>query len=152
MDFRLGAWLIRPELGSLVGDGRASHLTPKAMDVLVCLARRQGQVVSKEEIRREVWPDTYVSDDSLTRCIVELRHAFEDDARQPAIIETIAKRGYRVIPPVTWEEPQPHAPVVARRRLWLPASVAVVLVAAGCALWLRTGPARQRQPYWPQFP
>ena len=90
MDFRVGLWLVRPGMNSVVGEGRACHITPKAMEVLVCLAKRQGQVVAKDEIFREVWAETFVSDDALTRCIGELRRAFHDDAREPSIIRTPA--------------------------------------------------------------
>ena len=76
MDFRVGSWLVRPRLNSLVHGGQAYHLTPKAMEVLVCLAKRQGEVVGKDEIFQEVWAGAFVSDDSLTRCIGELRRAF----------------------------------------------------------------------------
>lgn len=67
------------------------------MDVLVCLAGNSGQTVSREELLRTVWPNTFVTDDALTRCISELRRVFEDHAHDPHIIETIPKRGYRVI-------------------------------------------------------
>ena len=67
------------------------------MDVLVCLADNCGQTVSREELLRTVWPNTFVTDDALTRCISELRRVFEDHAHDPHIIETIPKRGYRVI-------------------------------------------------------
>ena len=67
------------------------------MEVLVCLADHAGEAVSKEELVRTVWPDTFVSDDALKRCIFALRRVFEDDAREPSVIETIPKRGYRLI-------------------------------------------------------
>jgi TolB-like protein/Tfp pilus assembly protein PilF len=74
------------------------------MEVLLCLARHAGEVVRKEEIIREVWEQTFVSDDSLTRCIGELRRAFRDLAREPTVIETISKRGYLLLSPVVWNE------------------------------------------------
>jgi TolB-like protein len=72
------------------------------MDVLVCLARREGQVASKDEIFKEVWPGTFVSDDALVRCMGELRHAFDENAASAATLQTIPKRGYRVVLPVLW--------------------------------------------------
>ena len=104
MTFTVGSWLVRPDMNMVQSDGEERHLSPKSMDVLTCLARRQGQVVSKDEIAGVVWKDTIVSDDSLTRCIAELRRALGDDAREPAIIKTIPKRGYLLLPPVTWDE------------------------------------------------
>jgi TolB-like protein/Tfp pilus assembly protein PilF len=67
------------------------------MEVLVCLADHSGKTVSKEELLQTAWQDTFVSDAALTHCISELRRVFEDDAREPHIIETIPKRGYRLI-------------------------------------------------------
>jgi TolB-like protein/DNA-binding winged helix-turn-helix (wHTH) protein len=103
MDFRVGQWLVRPALDIVVRDGWPCHISPKAMDVLVCLANRRGNVVAKDEIFREVWSGTFVSDDALTRSIGELRRAFHDDAKAPAIIQTVAKRGYLILAPVVWE-------------------------------------------------
>jgi TolB-like protein/DNA-binding winged helix-turn-helix (wHTH) protein/Tfp pilus assembly protein PilF len=101
---RLSAWQVKPEMGSIACDGKLSHVSPKAMEVLLCLVRRQGQVVSKDEIFREVWAQTFVSDDALTQCIVELRRAFHDHAREPSIIQTIPKRGFVLLVPVIREE------------------------------------------------
>lgn len=70
------------------------------MLVLVCLAGRPGEVISKDELIRTVWTDTFVTDDVLTRAISELRRILRDDAKQPHIIETISKNGYRLIAPV----------------------------------------------------
>ena len=71
------------------------------MQVLLCLAQRSGEVVSKEQLVREVWRDTFVTDDVLIRCVSELRKAFGDSAAKPAFIETIPKKGYRLLVPVT---------------------------------------------------
>lgn len=101
----MGPWLVQPGTNRVVcDDGRARHVTPKTMEVLLCLAARQGRVVTKDEIFREVWAGTFVSDDALTRCIGELRRAFHDKVRAPAIIQTVAKRGYLLLPPVTWDQ------------------------------------------------
>jgi TolB-like protein/Flp pilus assembly protein TadD len=83
------------------------------MQVLVCLAARPGEVVSKEELIRAVWVDTFVTDDVLTRAISELRRVLGDDAKQPHIIETVAKRGYRIIASV---EPVSFNPFPRRTR------------------------------------
>jgi TolB-like protein/DNA-binding winged helix-turn-helix (wHTH) protein/Tfp pilus assembly protein PilF len=103
MDFRAKSWQVQPGMNRVVGEGRTCHITPKAMEVLECLARQQGQVVAKEKIFQEVWAGTFVSDDALTRCIGEIRRAFHDDAREPSIIQTIPKRGYLMVAPVVWD-------------------------------------------------
>jgi TolB-like protein len=99
-DFQLGAWRVQPQLNSVVCDQRIIHLEPKMMGVLVYLAQRSGEVVPKEQLVQEVWRGTFVTDDVLIRCVSELRKAFGDSAGRPTIIETIPKRGYRLLLPV----------------------------------------------------
>jgi len=101
-DFQVGPWLVQPSLNNISQNGTSNRLEPKVMQVLVCLAEHKGEVVPKDTILQTVWPDTFVSDDVLKRSISELRHAFEDNAREPRIIETIPRRGYRLV-----VEPQP---------------------------------------------
>src|SRR5437016_8624667 len=67
------------------------------MEVLVCLAGHTGEVVPKEKLLQTVWPDTFVSDDVLQRSVSELRRVFGDDAHECRVIETIPKRGYRLV-------------------------------------------------------
>jgi TolB-like protein/DNA-binding winged helix-turn-helix (wHTH) protein/tetratricopeptide (TPR) repeat protein len=95
--FRIGTWLVQPNRNTLSYKGTTVRLEPKVMEVLVCLARLSGEPVSKHEFLKTVWPDTFVTDDVLTRSISELRRVLEDDAREPRFIETIPKRGYRLI-------------------------------------------------------
>ena len=77
------------------------------MEVLVCLAQHGGIVVSKEKLIGEVWADTFVGDDALIRCISDLRRALEDDPKSPRVIETIPKRGYRLLEKVELIKPAP---------------------------------------------
>ena len=99
--FRLDSWLVDPSLNCIARDGTSVRLEPKVMAVLVCLAGHPDQTVAKEELIRTVWPDTFVGDDVLARSISELRRVFEDDAKEPRFIQTIPKRGYRLIAPVS---------------------------------------------------
>ena len=70
------------------------------MSVLVCLAEHPGEPVSKEQLLKTVWPDAFVGEGVLTRSVFELRRVFEDEAKEPRVIQTIAKRGYRLVAPV----------------------------------------------------
>jgi DNA-binding winged helix-turn-helix (wHTH) protein/Tol biopolymer transport system component len=100
--FRIGeVYHVEPSLNSVTGPAGSTRLEPKAMHVLVCLAEHAGQVVAKEQLIRTVWPDTFVGDDVLTRCISELRRVFGDDAKEPRFIQTIPKSGYRLIAEVS---------------------------------------------------
>jgi TolB-like protein len=100
-DLRVASWVVTPSLNSISSHGMTVRLEPKVMEVLLCLARHPGETLSKEQLFQAVWPKTIVTDDVLKRCIAELRRAFNDDAREPRIIETISKRGYRLVAPVT---------------------------------------------------
>jgi TolB-like protein/Flp pilus assembly protein TadD len=96
-DFRVGSWLVAPSLNSISCKGTTVRLEPKVMEVLVCLAQHAGETLPKETLFQTVWPDTFVTDDVLTHSISELRRAFEDDPREPRFIQTIPKRGYRLV-------------------------------------------------------
>jgi len=99
-EFQLGEWVISPKLNSFRKNGHTVHLEPKVMQVLLCLAETTPEVVSKEELMRRVWADTFVSDDVLTRSISELRKVFLDNPKTPRYIQTIPKGGYRLLVPV----------------------------------------------------
>jgi len=98
--FQVGDWRVDPSLNTLALNGTTIRVEPKVMEVLVCLASQPGEPVSKEKILSAVWPETFVSDDVLIRSVSELRRVFEDDAKQPRFIQTIPKRGYRLVAPV----------------------------------------------------
>ena len=101
-NFRIGqAYHVEPSLNRVTGPGGSVRLEPKVMMVLVCLAERAGQMVPKDRLLHSAWADTAVGDDVLTRAVSELRRLFEDDPKQPRVIETIPKSGYRLIAPVT---------------------------------------------------
>ena len=99
-EFRVGEWLVERDLNRITKADKTILIEPKVIEVLVCLAEYPGEVLSKETIMRTVWCDTFVSEEALTYCISELRKAFEDDARNPHVIQTIPRRGYRLIAPV----------------------------------------------------
>ena len=102
-DFRLGEWLVQPTLNRLSNDERVVQIEPKLMDVLVFLASNAGQVVSKNDITDAVWPEVFITESVITRSIAGLRRAFADDVKSPRYIETISKRGYRLIADVAYE-------------------------------------------------
>ena len=77
--------------------GRNVHLTPKALALLLFIADRPGEVVTKDQLFDAVWPEVNVGDSALVTCIQELRRALKDDARRPRYIETLHRRGYRFL-------------------------------------------------------
>jgi len=115
--FRVGEWLVSPSLCRLTRGGEVTHLEPRVVYVLACLASRPGEVISREALLDAVWPDAVVNEEALTRAISDLRRAFADDPKAQKVIETIRKSGYRLVAPVTPEPggpgPVPGAPAAA---------------------------------------
>jgi DNA-binding winged helix-turn-helix (wHTH) protein len=162
-EFRIGRRLVQPELNTILHSGKATRVEPKVMEVLVYLARRPGEVVGRETLIRDLWGDTFVTDAALTRCIAELRKVFDDDVREPRVIQTIAKSGYRLIAlvePATKDEDEelarasttvegekPASQSHALSRLLLPTLfVAVGLIAGATVMFIALRPvARQPQ-------
>ena len=109
----VGDWTVEPGLDRLRQGGAEVSLEPRHMDVLMYLAARPGEVVSADELIAEVWQGVVVGDDAVYHCISRLREALGDDSHHPTYIETIAKRGYRLIAPVRFvkeQEGRPYAP------------------------------------------
>lgn len=106
---QIGPWVAVPSLNTLSLNGKTVHVEPKVMEVLVYLAERGGETIAKEKLLESIWPGTFVSDDVLTRCISELRRTFEDDPKNSRFIQTIPKRGYRVIASVARVSDPPPA-------------------------------------------
>jgi DNA-binding winged helix-turn-helix (wHTH) protein/Tol biopolymer transport system component len=76
-------------------------ITPRAFEVLLYLVRNAGRVVGKQELFDNVWGESFVSDNALTRMVKEIRQVLGDNAESPTYIETIPKRGYRFLAPVS---------------------------------------------------
>jgi len=110
--FRLGAWEVRPLSGEISGADVTLHVEPKVMEVLLLLARRPGEVVERDDLLTRIWgPRAAVSDEPLTRCIAVLRRVLDDSPRTPVYIQTIPKRGYRLLASVTTlAAPEPGHP------------------------------------------
>ncbi|HMB89696.1 MAG TPA: DPP IV N-terminal domain-containing protein [Rhodothermales bacterium] len=155
--FYISAWRIQPRQNRIYGPAGATRVEPKMMEVLCCLATHPGEVVTRDELLETAWAGTVVTDDVLTRSISELRKVFGDDPRQPQVIETIPKTGYRLIAPVTPDHrgdsvppdvpaldlvspsPRPASPYSRKRpAVWIGMGVLVLIVLGALALWQRT--------------
>jgi DNA-binding winged helix-turn-helix (wHTH) protein len=105
--FTVGEWLVVPNLNRLSRGEESVQIEFKLMEVLVHLAERPGELVSKRDLTDAVWRVEVISDGTLTRAIALLRKALGDNARSPRFIETIPKRGYRFIAPVEAVDARP---------------------------------------------
>ena len=95
--FRLGDWFVEPALNRISRDGSSYQLPLKVMDVLVFLAEHAGTTMPKRHIIDVVWRTEFITENTLTQAIADLRRVLGDNARDPQFIETITKRGYRLI-------------------------------------------------------
>jgi TolB-like protein len=93
MTYQFANFTLDPARGSLLGANGEIELRPKSFDVLQYLVANAGRVVAKDELLQAIWPDVIASEDSLSRCISDVRFALGD--RDAAIIKTMPKRGYR---------------------------------------------------------
>lgn len=94
---RIGEWIADPEINELSRDDQLVRIEPKVMDLLMLLAARAGRVVPRDGLLAIVWPGVIVGDEALTQEINKLRKALGDNSRSPSYIETVTKRGYRLI-------------------------------------------------------
>ena len=98
MVIRFDTFTLDDDRRQLFRDGAAVHLTPKAFDLLLLLATRAPRVVSKRELHEQLWPETFISDATLTGLIKELRRALDDRSRTAPIIRTAHRVGYAFCP------------------------------------------------------
>jgi len=107
---KVGEWLVDVESNQmqLIKDSEQQVIfEPKVMNVLACLIEHAGQVVSTETLIDRCWPNQFLSDNPLHKCINQLRKAFKDTSRSSTYIQTVPKRGYRLLAPVDTEfDPQ----------------------------------------------
>lgn len=137
---RVGEWTVQPDLNQVSALGRTVKVEPKAMAVLLYLADRAGQVVGREALLAEVWPSVVVGDDSLTQVIIKLRKALGDDSEHPTYIQTVTKKGYRLVAPVR-RVAETGTSSIPRRRdqvRWIAGAVALALLVA-MLLWWQAG-------------
>lgn len=94
MKIKFGAFTFDGAVREVRCGDESIHLSPKAFDLLALLVRQAPNAVSKADIHRELWSDTFVSDGNLAVMIAEIRRALGDSARQPAFIRTVSRYGY----------------------------------------------------------
>lgn len=137
-EFWVGRWRVEPARNRISSrEGEERRLEPQLASLLRFFAARRGEVVTKDEILEGVWGTRSVADSALTRAIAELRRGLGDEAHNPSYIETIPKRGYRLLAEVRGRA-QPAPPLPWRWRALAALAVALLLLAGVVAApWLR---------------
>src|SRR4029453_17681022 len=117
---RFGPFELDADSAELLRHGERIALSPQPFKVLALLVQKDGAVVTRAEIREQVWgAGTHVEfDQGLNFCIRQIREALDDDATSPRFIETLPRRGYRFLMPVTSAEPE--KPAALTRLIVLP--------------------------------
>jgi DNA-binding winged helix-turn-helix (wHTH) protein len=109
--FRFGEFELDTSAAELRRNGTRLKIQPQPYKLLSMLVRRAGSLVSREEIRQELWSDgTFVDfEQAVNFCVSQIREALKDQADRPLFIQTVPKRGYRFIAPVDTTEPRPKS-------------------------------------------
>src|SRR6266446_7686208 len=102
--YRFGTFVLDPQRRTLSCNQSPVPLTPKAFDVLVFLAQNPNRLITKEELLKAVWGETFVEEGNLTQYISLLRKALGDASEHARLIVTIARKGYQFTASVTVAE------------------------------------------------
>jgi DNA-binding winged helix-turn-helix (wHTH) protein len=116
MRLRFGDSEFDPATREVFRAGKPVHVSPKAFALLAALIERRPKAISKDELHKLLWPDTFVSDANLPNLVAELRDALGDDAHQPRIIRTIPRYGYAFVAKSSGAVPPGSA--LAFRLIW----------------------------------
>ncbi|NDW52416.1 transcriptional regulator [Aliiroseovarius sp. PrR006] len=135
--------IVTPDTNEIALGDQVTRLEPKSMEVLVHLFAHAGEVVSRDQLQDAIWGDVIVGDDSLTNAIIKIRKAFKDDARNPRVIETIPKRGYRLIADVSPLAPQHAGGWKLGSILAAGAGMLVLIAGLFVALWQLEDPVHE---------
>src|ERR1700692_831972 len=95
--WQFGPFCLDPQQRVLLRDGKPIALTSKAFEILNLLVENHGRALSKEEMMREVWPDSFVDESNLTQHIFHLRKMLGDTREGRAYIDTLPRHGYRFV-------------------------------------------------------
>jgi DNA-binding winged helix-turn-helix (wHTH) protein/Tol biopolymer transport system component len=128
---QFGVFEVDLRAGELRRNGSRVKLQEQPFQILTLLLDRPGEVITREELRSELWPaDTFVDfDHSLNAAVRRLRDALGDAAENPRFIETVARRGYRFVAPVDGARQEPARPAIRRRRWPIAIGIGMVLLA-----------------------
>lgn len=148
-NFRVGDWQVHPAACEITRGDTVVRLAPKEMDLLQLLASRPGEVFTRTQLEEQVWPDVIVGYDSLTKSVGKLRDALGDTGRPSTYVQTVPKKGYRLIAevsnvaadhavPESGHGKRTDAPAPAKRKRWITAAIVFTGVFVAIMLTLST--------------
>src|SRR5215831_14437390 len=146
--FEFGPFVLDPAKHQLLRDGEAVPLTPKTFDLLRVLVENHDRMLSKEELIKTLWPDSYVDQSNLTQQISMIRRALGESAGESRFVTTVPARGYRFTAAVTRRSgcqseagpapagalDPPHGKKIRPRQVWPWIAAAGLLLASGAVV------------------
>jgi len=139
-EFFIGDFRIDIKRSEIIYQKNISTLEPKVLKVLLLLAEKPGEIISREKLLAEVWPDVIVETNTLQRCIAQLRKAFNDDAKTQAFITTHPRRGYSLVANVSWHKESANTPLTDKsehvKKTKRSSMMAFLLIITSLALFL----------------
>ena len=149
---RFGPFEANTYTGELHKNGTRIKIAPQAFQILALLAGRPGELITREEIQRVVWPDETIVefDHSINTAVKRIREALQDSRGEPQYIETLPRRGYRFIGPVERVErvPIPASPRQPAARSSDPSTRTSPVSARSRSRSVRAGTASKRKRHW----
>ena len=140
--FRLGDWEVLPLRGVLRKGEHEEKPEPRVFGVLIALAKRNGDLVTRDELVDELWDGRPTSDEPINRCLSQLRGHLGDKSRPHQYVETLTRRGYRLMQPVQLLEPTgSQAPAAAETNAdssvapWKPVATGLAVAAIAWLVW-----------------
>lgn len=140
--FRVGDWDVLPLRGVMRRGDHEEKPEPRVFGVLIALAKRDGDLVSRDELIDELWDGRPTSDEPINRCVSQLRRHLGDKTRPHRYVETLTRRGYRLVQPVEFPEAvgaetptQSPAAREAPAIPWRPLAAALLVAAIAWLAW-----------------
>lgn len=132
MKYRVADAIVDLDANRIERADRSVELEPRVAEVLRYLITRPGELVTREKLLENVWNTQNISDDAITRCINLIRRSFDDNPRNPRVLQTLTKRGYRLIAEVEALDGAPSAQTKRLSIVRLPAESALLETTAAC--------------------
>ena len=131
--YSFGDFTLDLNRGCLLREGQEVKLRPKSFELLRYLVERGGRLVGRVELMQAIWPDTFVSEESLAQCLMEVRRALQDDSQR--FVKTVPRRGYIFVTEVSGQAPLQTPAAGIRRWGTSAALLASGLLLAGLLYW-----------------